>query len=114
MEKSVPRDHRLSSLGKPRDAKQRSSGRICLSYPHVYDRFLYYSQVSALNFGLSGLMNHARIKKTPTEGGGGPVNVLVNNVFHRMWYKPPLRSNWTPCLRGQNASQGRYVLVFLR
>ena len=31
-EKSVPRDHRLSSLGKPRDAKRRSSGRIFLSH----------------------------------------------------------------------------------
>ena len=41
MEKSVPRDHRLSSLGKPRDAKRRSSGRIF--YPHTHDRFLYSS-----------------------------------------------------------------------
>ena len=32
IEKSVPRDHRLSSLGKPRDAKRRSSERIFLSY----------------------------------------------------------------------------------
>ena len=28
IEKSVPRDHRVSSLGKPRDAKRRSSERI--------------------------------------------------------------------------------------
>ena len=41
VEKSVPRDHRMSSLGKPRDAKQRSSGQIFLSYPHSHDRFLY-------------------------------------------------------------------------
>ena len=41
IEKSVPRDHRLSSLGKPCDAKRRSSGRIFLSYPHTHDRFLY-------------------------------------------------------------------------
>ena len=32
LEKPVPRDHRLSSLGKPRDAKRRSSGRIFLSH----------------------------------------------------------------------------------
>ena len=41
IEKSVPWDHCLSSLDKPRDAKQRSSGRIFLSYPHTHDRFLY-------------------------------------------------------------------------
>ena len=41
IEKSVPRDHRLSSLGKPRDAKRRSSGGIFLSYPHTHDGFLY-------------------------------------------------------------------------
>ena len=37
---SVPRDHRLSSLGKPRDAKRRSLGWIFLSYPHTHDIFL--------------------------------------------------------------------------
>ena len=41
MKKSVPWDHRLSSLGKPRDAKRGSSGRIFLSHPHTHDRFLY-------------------------------------------------------------------------
>ena len=40
IEKSVPRNHGLSSLGKPRDAKRRSSARIFLSYPHTHDRFL--------------------------------------------------------------------------
>ena len=39
IEKSVPRDHRLSSLGKPRDANRWSSGWIFLSHPHTYDRF---------------------------------------------------------------------------
>ena len=39
-EKSVPRDHLLSSLGKPRDAKWRSSGQIFLPYPHTHDKFL--------------------------------------------------------------------------
>ena len=45
MEKSVPRDHRLSLLGKPRNAKRRSSGRIILSHPHTHVRFLYYQYV---------------------------------------------------------------------
>ena len=40
MEISVPRDHHLSSLGKPRDAKRWSSGRIFLSDPHTHDDFL--------------------------------------------------------------------------
>ena len=40
LEKSVPMDHRLSSIGKPNDAKRRSSGRIFLFYPHTHDRFL--------------------------------------------------------------------------
>ena len=44
IEKSVPRDHCLTSLGKPRDAKRRSSGRIFLPYPHTHGRFLYYSK----------------------------------------------------------------------
>ena len=37
----VPRNHRLSSLDKPRDAKRRTSGRIFLSYPHTHERVLY-------------------------------------------------------------------------
>ena len=42
IEKSIPRDHRLSSLViKPCDAKRRSLGQIVLSYPHIHDRFLY-------------------------------------------------------------------------
>ena len=40
IEKSVPRDHCLSSLGKPRDAKRQSSGQIFLSYRQTHDRFL--------------------------------------------------------------------------
>ena len=31
----------MTSLGKPRDAKRRSSGRIFLSNPHTHDSFLY-------------------------------------------------------------------------
>ena len=41
-EKSVSRDHLLSSLGKPCDAKQRSSGWIFLSHSYTHERFLYY------------------------------------------------------------------------
>ena len=40
IEKSVPRNHRLSSHRKPRDAKRRSSGPICLSYHQTHDGFL--------------------------------------------------------------------------
>ena len=36
IEKSVPQDHPLSSLGKPRDGKRRSSGRIFLSHLDSY------------------------------------------------------------------------------
>ena len=39
IEKSVPQYHHLSSLGKSRDAKRRSSGWIFLSYPHTHDIF---------------------------------------------------------------------------
>ena len=39
IEKSVPRDHRLSSLDKPRGAKRRSLGWILLFYPHTHDIF---------------------------------------------------------------------------
>ena len=36
IEKSVPLDHRLSSIGKPCDAKRQSSGQIFLSHPHTH------------------------------------------------------------------------------
>ena len=39
VENPVPRDHCLASLGKLRDARQWSSGRIFLSTPHTTDRF---------------------------------------------------------------------------
>ena len=39
IEKFIPRDLRLSSLGKPRDANRRSSGWIFLSHPHTYVGF---------------------------------------------------------------------------
>ena len=41
IEKSVPRDHLLSSLGKPRDAKRWSSGRIFF-YPILTLMIDYY------------------------------------------------------------------------
>ena len=41
IEKAVPGDHRLSSLGKPCDTKWRSSGQIFLYNPHTHDGFLY-------------------------------------------------------------------------
>ena len=40
MEKSAPRDYRLSSLGKPCDAKRRSSGQVFLSFPHPHDNLI--------------------------------------------------------------------------
>ena len=42
LEKSVSWDHRLSSLGKPHDAKRGAAGLIFLPYPHTHDGFLYY------------------------------------------------------------------------
>ena len=50
IEKSVPHDQRLSSLGKPRDAKRRSSGQIFLAYRHTHDRFLYSNTLRAEDF----------------------------------------------------------------
>ena len=50
-EKIVPRDNRLSSLGKPRDANRRSSGRIFLSHLHTHDGFLYYILNGRLHAG---------------------------------------------------------------
>ena len=40
IERSIPQDHRLSSLGKTRDANQWSSGWIFLSHPHTHDGLL--------------------------------------------------------------------------
>ena len=42
IEKSVPHDHRMSSLGKPRDSNWGSPGRIFLSHPRNHDRFFQY------------------------------------------------------------------------
>ena len=41
IENSVHRDHSLTSLGKPRDVRQKPSGWIFLSTPHNDDRSLY-------------------------------------------------------------------------
>ena len=38
--KSVPHDHRVPSLGKPRYANRLSSGLISLSHLQTHDRFL--------------------------------------------------------------------------
>ena len=51
MEKPIPRDHRLSSLGKPHDAKRRSLGRIFLSYPNTHYRFLYERKENTVRTG---------------------------------------------------------------
>ena len=60
IEKSVLRDHRLSSFRKPRDAKRRTLEQIFLAYPHTHDKFLYY-QGNRL-------------------GVSGPHNIMVNEV----------------------------------
>ena len=41
IEKSVPRDHCLSSLGKSRDCKRQSSRWIFLSHPHTHDGYIW-------------------------------------------------------------------------
>ena len=51
IEKSVPQDHPLSSLGLPRDAKRQSSGWIFLCHSHTHD-----------GFGYSGYEAHLRIR----------------------------------------------------
>ena len=45
IEKSIPPDHYLSSLGKLRDAKQWSSEQIFLSHPHTHGRYLYSNHI---------------------------------------------------------------------
>ena len=40
IEKSVSRDHNLSSLSKSCGAIRRSLGQIFLSHPYIHDRFL--------------------------------------------------------------------------
>ena len=40
IEKSIPRDQRLSSLRKPCDAKQGSLGQIFLSHHLTHDGFI--------------------------------------------------------------------------
>ena len=42
IEKSVPQDHSLSSLGRPCDAKRGSSGQISPSYPHSHYILILY------------------------------------------------------------------------
>ena len=46
IEITVPRDHHLSSIGKPRDANWWSFGRIFLSHFHNHDGFLYSIDLS--------------------------------------------------------------------
>ena len=60
IEKSVPRDHHLSSLGKPRDAYRGSSGQIFYptltlmmdSYYNYPQNFLYKPAHTCLQFRL--------------------------------------------------------------
>ena len=47
IEKSVPHDHYLSSLGKLLDDNMLSSGRIFLFHSHTHDEFIW-SSMSAL------------------------------------------------------------------
>ena len=61
MEKSVPSDHCLSSLGKPRDAKRQSLGQIFLSYPHPHDR--YYLIFCLLVMAIELLLQNQAIMK---------------------------------------------------
>ena len=49
--KSVPRDHRLPLLGKPRNAKRWSSGHILLSHPQMHDTI--YTLVSKKHISFS-------------------------------------------------------------
>ena len=56
----------MSSHGKPRDAKRRSSVRIFLSYPHTHDRFLYYDILDDQEVNLSILEEAAAIQTVCT------------------------------------------------
>ena len=49
IKKSVPQDHHLLSLGKPRHSNCWSLGQIFLSHPHTHDGFLY-SRIEALMY----------------------------------------------------------------
>ena len=77
IEKSVPWDHRLSSLGKPRDAKRRSSGRIFLSYPHIHDRLLYFASRSILNHMVAQMLTYLSCGGVPITKG----KICSPNVF---------------------------------
>ena len=61
IEKYVPHDHRLSSLGQPPDTKWRSSRPIFLTHPHTRDRFLYYFLVCLCFFLLELIYFHEKL-----------------------------------------------------
>ena len=89
MEKTIPHDHLLSTLGKPRDAKRRSSGRIFLSYPHTYDRFFYPAVLPTLENPISHTPYQpmGRIKnETATRGKKSNVIVILKYSHHSMSY----------------------------
>ena len=62
----------MSSLGKPRDAKRQSSGRIFLSNLHTHDRFFYSFQgnedSSATKFGATDQDLSARLSSADSAG----------------------------------------------
>ena len=79
IEKSVLRDHRLSSLGKPRDAKRRSSGRIFLSYPHTHDRFLFSRSIT------SRISKQREQLDVPMKTAKNQIRLLMNLMGRLKW-----------------------------
>ena len=64
--KYVPREHSLASRGKPRDARQWSSGRISSIHPHTNDRCLCYSHETS-PLSLNAAPNDKTIKPKKTQ-----------------------------------------------
>ena len=76
IEKFVPRDHRLSPLGKLHDAKWRSSGWIFLSYPHSHDGFLYSSPLYQNEINVDSILGGIRRNETGKITGAGATTML--------------------------------------
>ena len=105
IEKSVPRDQRLSSLGKPLDAKRRSSGRIFLSWLGSFVIFENPSLgISVCHHSASLLMPNG----DPRDGFFYPTNTLMIYTYNmspasrRCWQIYEISTKNCVCWSNQN------------
>ena len=89
IEKYVHWDHRLSSIGKPRDAKWWSLGRLFLFYPHTHDTFFYYIKLFGKQKRILFQDGHHGSRYRAGEGISEPLSDILYNMLSDELFKHP-------------------------